>query len=159
MKAFVLFLVLSVGVGLQLPEIRKSYVGANTSEAEATKFVELLSNIDATTPTLKAYKGCSLAFKAKHSNYPPDKFAYMKQGAELIEAAVAAEPRNIEIRVIRLSVQENVPLIVGYRKNKDEDKAFILKNYKAASNEIKPFIRNFVNQSASFTAAERSKLK
>jgi hypothetical protein len=59
--------------------------------------------------------------------------------------------------MIRLSVQESVPKIVGYRANKKEDKAMILKNFKDTG-ELKEYIRNFINQSKSFTPTERKSL-
>lgn len=144
----------------EIADIRKTYTDAAKSEANAKSFAEKLSSVSDTDSdkVLVAYKGCSLTLKSKFSGNLPDKISFMKEGAKLIDGAVASEPNNIEIRMIRFSVQESVPKIVGYKKNKAEDKAFILAHYKDAG-DIKEYIRNFINQSKSFTVAERKALK
>lgn len=144
----------------EIAEVRDLYTDAAKSEANANAFAEKLTAVSDTdgNKVLVAYKGCSLTLRSKFSGNLADKISFMKAGAKLIDAAAAAEPNNIEIRMIRLSVQESVPKIVNYRSNKKEDKAFILKNY-TDSGELKNFIKNFVNQSKSFTAAEKKAVK
>ncbi|SCY59398.1 hypothetical protein [Flavobacterium caeni] len=142
-----------------LSEVRKLYTDAAKSEANANAFANKLADVpdgDA-NKVLVAYKGCSLTLKSKFSGVLADKISFMKQGAKLIDAAAAAEPENIEIRMIRLSVQESVPRIVNYREHKKKDKALILKNYEEAG-DLKEYIRKFIQQSKSFTAAEKKAL-
>lgn len=161
MKPLLLFLSILLTSPAQLPEIRKAYRTAADSEKNAMKLAKLLDGVsrDDTNKTLVAYKGCALTLKSRFSNYLPDKITYMKEGAGHIDDAAAADPANIEIRMIRLSVQENVPFIVNYRGNKEEDKGFILAHYAKTPKDIRPFIRNFILQSESFTAAEKKQIK
>lgn len=143
-----------------ISEVRKIYTDAAKSEANSKVFAEKLNAVSDTDAdkVLVAYKGCSLTLKSKFSGNLADKISFMKEGAKLIDASAAAEPSNIEIRMIRLSVQESVPRIVNYRANKSEDKAFILKNY-SDSGELKAYLKNFIIQSKSFTAAEKKAVK
>lgn len=161
MKPLLLFLVFLLASPVRLSEVRSVYRTAADSEKNAMKLAKLLENVarDDTNKTLVAYKGCALTLKSRFSNYLPDKIAFMKEGAGHIDDAAAADPANIEIRMIRLSVQENVPFIVNYRGNKDEDKDFILANYAKTPKDIRPFIRNFILQSESFTATEKKHIK
>ncbi|RZJ65128.1 MAG: hypothetical protein EOO50_14910 [Flavobacterium sp.] len=156
----ILLTTIFASASLQLSQVRKSYTNAAKNEANAEKFATLLESVTKTdaNKTLVAYKGCALTLKSKFSNYLPDKISFMKEGAGHIDDAAAADPNNIEIRMIRLSVQENVPFIVGYRDNIDEDKAFIAANYAKTSKETRPFIKNFILQSESFTAIEKKKI-
>ncbi len=156
MKLLLSLLFILITTNPEISEVRKIYTDAAKSEANAKVFAEKLNGVADTDPdkVLVAYKGCSLTLKSKFSGKLADKISFMKEGAALIDAAVAAEPNHIEIRMIRLSVQESVPKIVNYRANKAEDKAFILKNYKDAG-ELKNYLKNFINQSKSFTAAEK----
>ncbi len=144
----------------ELAEVRKLYTDAAKSQSQADAFASKLAGVaDADqNKVLVAYKGCSLTLKSKFSGVLSQKISFMKEGAKLIDAAAAAEPGNIEIRMIRLSVQESVPRIVNYRANRKEDKAMILKNYKEAG-ELKEYVRNFISQSKSFTAEEKKALK
>jgi uncharacterized protein (DUF2147 family) len=160
MKLLFLPILLFFFANADISEVRKLYTDAAKSEANANAFNEKLAGVPENDPNkvLVAYKGCGLTLKSKFSGVLGDKIKFMKEGAKLIDAAAAAEPNNVEIRMIRLSVQESVPRIVGYRENKKEDKALILKNFKETG-ELKEYIRNFINQSKSFTAAERKSLK
>jgi hypothetical protein len=159
MKMFISLLFLLFLRSPDIAEVRKLYTDAAKSEANANAFSEKLADVpdNHDNKVLVAYKGCALTLQSKFSGVLADKISFMKQGAKLIDAAAAAEPNNIEIRMIRLSVQESVPRIVNYRANKKEDKAVILKNYKEAG-ELKEYIRKFINQSKSFTAAEKKSL-
>src|SRR5690606_4169 len=108
---------------------------------------------------LVAYKGAALTLKAKFAKAIPDKIGFVKEGAKLVESAVAAEPNNVEIRVVRLSVQENVPAIVGYKKNIGEDKNYILSHLKDVDGDLREYIRNFILQSKSFSKAQKLSVK
>lgn len=160
MKTIISIALLLFFAHTDLSEIRKIYTDAAKSEANAKVFAEKLAAVsDADdNKVLVAYKGCSLTLKSKFSGNLPDKISFMKAGAKLIDGAAASEPDNIEIRMIRFSVQESVPRIVNYRANKKEDKAFILAHYKDAG-DLKEYIKNFIQQSKSFTAAEKKALK
>lgn len=162
MKIIALFLSFALPMAaLNLAQVRQAYIAAAESEANAEKFASLLESVskDDGNKVLVAYKGCSLTLKSKHSNYLPDKISFMKEGAAYLDHAAQSDPKNIEIRMIRLSVQENVPFIVNYRDNIDEDKALILANYAKASKEVKAHVGNYVKISDTFTKDEKAKIK
>ena len=95
--------------------------------------------------------------KAKFAKARSDKKEFFKEGISLIESAVKADGSNIEIRYIRMSVQENSPRFLGYHKNIDEDKEFILKNYKTiSSTELKELVKDFVLKSENFSETEKA---
>jgi hypothetical protein len=143
-----------------IEEIRKIYPNASKSEAAAKEFTAKIASVSTDDDkTLWAYKGASLTLIAKFSNNIPDKISNLKDGSKIIDGAAASEPNNIEIRMIRLSVQENVPKIVNYRKNKAEDKAFILAHYKDQTGNLREYIKTFIILSQSFTAAEKKAVK
>lgn len=160
MKLLLLPILLFFFATPELSEVRKLYTEAAKSESNAKAFNEKLVGVpdNDANKVLVAYKGCGLTLKSKFSGVLADKISFMKEGAKLIDAAAVAEPNNVEIRMIRLSVQESVPRIVGYRANKKEDKAMILKNFRETG-DLKDYIRNFINQSKSFTAAEKKSSK
>jgi hypothetical protein len=59
-----------------------------------------------------------------------------------------------------MSVQENSPRFLGYYKNIEEDKQFILKNYASiSSTELKRFIKEFVLKSENFEDSEKKSFK
>jgi hypothetical protein len=143
-----------------ITEVRKLYATANNSESIAKEFAVKLNEVSKEdNKTLVAYKGASLALLSKLANRVSEKMKKFKEGAGLIEYAVASEPNNIEIRMIRLSVQENVPMIVNYRGKKKEDKKFLLDHYKEQTEAMKIYIGDFISQSKTFTQTEKQSIK
>ncbi len=134
-------------------EIRKSYQHCNESKENAEQFFELtkkgLQNNEA---IYKGYHGAALALKAAHSWNPFNKMSYFNKGKKMIDNAIVSEPDNIELRMIRLSIQSNTPKIVGYYKNIEEDRDFMLKNIKGVSSKgLKQYIEGYMSYSEVFS--------
>lgn len=154
------FLVIFLAFSLTAPdlsELRENYPKASDSEAITNTLQNQL--VDVTKEDEKilvAYKGAVSTLMAKYAKGIKNKKDFFKTGAELIEYAVEKEPENLEIRCIRLSVQENSPKVVGYKDNIPEDKQFLINNYKSASSKpVAAFIKNYVMESSLFDTAEK----
>jgi hypothetical protein len=147
-------------VNADLAEVRKLYPKASVSEGASNEFAIKLSSVDQSSDkTLLAYKGASITLLCKYIKKPAERLTKFKDGAKLIEMAVKSEPNNIEIRLIRLSVQENVPNIVKYKSNLKEDAAFLLAHYNQSPPAVKSYIKSFIAQSKSFTEQEKLSIK
>lgn len=144
-----------------LKEIRSQYLeAARSSEITSKLDGELLNVNSRNNSTLLAYKGAVLTLKAKFSKLKNEKKEFFKEGVFFIENAIKADSSNIEIRYLRLSVQENSPRFLGYHKNIDDDKKFILDNYSdLTSMELKEILKDYVLKSESFDENEKSELK
>lgn len=137
-------------------EIRKLYKTAAATESVAKDMAAKLTDVTKEdNKVLVAYKGASIIILSKLEKKVADKSKKFKEGAALLEYAATAEPNAIEIRMIRLSIQENVPKIVNYRGNKKEDKKFLLDHYKEQTGVLKAYVGEFISQSNSFTAIEK----
>jgi len=88
-----------------------------------------------------------------------EKINRFKEGAKLLESTIKSEPNNIEIRMIRLSIQEDVPGITGYKKNIKEDKKFLTENYSKQNAALKEYLKDFILQSKSFSEKEKQFVK
>jgi len=153
------YLVINFVLIPDVSEIRKLYPTASVNEKSALALVEKLSGVtNSSEKILVAYKGGAITMQSKFSKGVSNKMKYLKDGAKLIEFALSAEPNNIEIRLIRLSVQENVPAIAPYHKNIAEDKKFILSHYEE-SGVLKDYIKTFILQSKSFSDKEKQATK
>jgi hypothetical protein len=160
MKTTFLFLFLVLFGSPSITEIRKLYTTASSSESNAKEFAAKLNEVNKEdNKTLVAYKGASLTIISRLEKKASDKSKKFKEGSNLIEYAVANEPNAIEIRMIRLSIQENVPKIVNYRGNKKEDAKFLLDHYKEQTGALKAYVGDFISQSKSFTATEKQLVK
>jgi hypothetical protein len=53
-----------------------------------------------------------------------------------LSEAIKKEPKNLEIRFMRYICQEKTPSFLGYKENLEEDKKFILSEYKTRKMKI-----------------------
>lgn len=143
-----------------LAAIRKLYPDVNKSEANAKSFTEKLSGVSNNDDKiLVAYKAAAILLDSKFEKKLKEKMNRFKEGAKLLESTIASEPNNIEIRMIRLSIQENVPGITGYKKNIKEDKKYITTHYSEQNTALKEYLKDFVLQSKSFSEKEKQFVK
>ncbi len=158
MKFFIgsILLILSF-LSPNLTEIRKNFILASNSKEVSEKLYMALENITKESkPILVAYKGATATLNAKHSKGIKQKKSFFKEGVDYLEFSIEKAPKNIEIRCLRLSVQEHSPKILKYKKNIEEDKQFLLDNFKTTTDKaIKKFVKDYVLQSSLFDASEK----
>jgi hypothetical protein len=155
-----LFLLVNFTANPDLTTIRKMYPDVAKSEANAKEFTEKLSGIsNSDEKILVAYKAASILVDSKFESLIGSKISRFKEGAKLLEATLKSDPNNIEIRMIRLSIQEDVPGITGYKKNIKEDKKFITTHYAEHTGALKEYLKDFVLQSKSFSEKEKQFVK
>jgi hypothetical protein len=143
-----------------LASIRKVYPDVAKSEANAKEFVAKLAGVSHNDDKiLVAYKAASILVDSKFEKKLGEKIERFKEGAKLLEATIKSDPSNIEMRMIRLSVQEDVPGITGYKKNIKEDKKFITTYYASQGAALKEYLKDFVLQSKSFSEKEKQFVK
>lgn len=141
-------------------EIRKMYPTVAVSETSIKAFQSKLSDVTLeSNKILVAYKGASIVMLTKYIKKMPERKSNFKEGVKWIESAVKSNPDNIEIRMIRLGVQENTPKIAKYNDDIPEDKKYIKAHYNAESGTMKEFIKNFIMGSKSFSEAEKASYK
>ncbi|MBN9336779.1 MAG: hypothetical protein J0I88_02870 [Chryseobacterium sp.] len=140
-----------------LESLRESYAKANSSNANTEEFINITEKTSGSDAVIQGYKAAAKIMEAKITKN--NRKALVKSGATSLEAIIKSNPNNAELRVIRMSVQENIPKIVGYNKNLKEDKTFILNNYSKQNSALKTYIRKFAMQSKTMTAAEKNSLK
>lgn len=142
---------------LDLKEVRDMYRDAAHDKSKVEAFYIALSPVkkeDAVT--LVAYKGASIALKARGAKTIKEKKEGFVEGATLLEYAIQKEPNAIEPRFIRLGIQENTPKLLGYKEDIDKDKLFLLKQYSSISSiNLKNHIKDYILQSTLFTPEEK----
>lgn len=142
-----------------LESLRNSYSKANSSNENAKNFIALAEKKSSNDPVISAYKSASKILEAKVTTEKNKRKSFVKSGATTLESLIASNPNNAELRVIRMSVQENIPKIVGYNKNLKEDKTFLINNYSKQNADLKSYIKQFAGQSKTMTASEKASFK
>ena len=141
-----------------IEQIRKSYTIAQNSKENTAQFYQLMQEVSSEDiPIKRAYKGDSIMMYAKYS--VKNVRELLKEGKEWVEEALNKEPENIEIRLVRLSLQEHLPKIVPYHKNKDEDKKVILDSFYSQSKLLQKYLQDYIQSSKSFSPEEKKRIK
>lgn len=134
------------------------YVESSVSKINAIKFYDLMESYSKNDETLLAYKGASIAIKAKHTTGIKQKKEGFIKGITILESVIKSNPNNIEARLIRLSIQENTPKILKYKENIEGDKKQILLLFNKQPVDLKAYIKDFANQSKVFSETEKQQL-
>ncbi|MFL9835151.1 hypothetical protein [Chryseobacterium terrae] len=142
-----------------LEALRSSYAKANQSSEGAKNFIATAEKKSSSDPVISGYKAAAQILEAKVTTEKNKRKGFVKSGVISLESLIRSNLNDIELRLIRLSVQENIPKIVGYSKNIKEDKAFIINNYSKQNAALKTYIRKFAMQSKTMTATEKNSLK
>lgn len=140
-----------------LDALRNSYAKANSSNANTEAFINLAEKQSGSDVVTSGYKAAAQIMEAKIAT--KNRKALVKTGATSLESIIRNHPNNIELRLIRLSVQENIPKIVGYRGSIKDDKAFLINNYGKQNAALKNYVKRFAMQSKSFSDTEKASLK
>ena len=143
----------------ELTELRKLYPKAASNKENAEAFYTKTFQIISDDPVIIGYKGIGFTLKAKYESELAKKKSNFKIGVEMLEGSIQKSPENIELRALRMSIQENSPKFLNYNKNIEEDKKLIISNLLKSNSEVKNFVVQFIAASKSFSDDEKKKYK
>jgi len=159
MKLFIVFIsVLFFNIqSIDLNSIRDGYKKAAQDKTKVSSLNTQLASVTKNDkPILVAYKGAGIALKGRYAKKIKDKKQFFVEGVSLVEYALKKAPNNIELRFIRLGIQENTPKLLKYKGKIIEDKDYILSRFKAVkSSNLKKHIKDYVLQSNVFSVEEK----
>jgi hypothetical protein len=120
-RLFLMLLLFPVYAFAQLESQRAAYLNAGKNDDGVRSFYNASASYPMNTALDKAYRGVAIAMYASLASTVVEKFNVFSEGKKLIEEAVVADWYNPEIRFLRFSVQAEVPFVVGYSSNLEED--------------------------------------
>lgn len=158
---FFFLLIVSINVFSQdtvMVELRKLFYLATISESYIDKTEEYI-NSNPTNNAFGSYQSMLLFMQAKYAINPYSKLNYFKKGRTKMEETLTLYPNNIENRFLRLAIQTKLPGFLGYRSSVQEDKEFILKNYKNLKDrDLKARVQLFFKENDMLTNEELKRL-
>ncbi len=155
MKSLAVIFYLVLGwFAVDLPTIREDFQQAKSSQSATEKLYNELADYTKDDPVMLAYKGASQTLKARFLKDRAEKKTLVSNGIKLLERSVKMAPDKIEIRLVRLAIQENSPKILKYKANMAEDKGMILSNFALQPGAIKAIIKQYAEQSDYITIEE-----
>lgn len=136
MNRFLLILLLFISISAKsetnsFSSIRKLYYSACQNSDSSEKFYTTMIDMNCKSdPVLLCYKGVAFILESKYAFNPYTKWTNFISGKKLIEQSIKIDPQNTETRFLRFCIQSNIPDFLQYKSDIEEDKAFMLKNYK-----------------------------
>lgn len=145
-------------------EIRDVFYQTPGSKQVAKQFYEQMKPVSDSIPLLFGYKGMADLMVCYHAFNPVTKLKYFYKGIHKLDKAIEDDKANVELRYLRFSVQCNVPPIVNYRANIDEDKSAIIgylvkSSSKKADEDLFNRMKEFMSTNKKCSKEEKEKLK
>lgn len=109
-------------IQFNVDRMRELFELVNADEKYYVELDQLTKETTHHQPIPFAYRGLYYFMRAKYLYWPNQKLAAFNTGKKIMEALVILNPNEPEIRLIRYSVQYNVPGILGYSSNLPADK-------------------------------------
>jgi hypothetical protein len=95
-----------------------------------------------------AYLGAILMKQAGFKFLPTKKLSLFIEGKNLLENAIAKHPKNVEMKLLRLMIQENAPSFLGYSDYCTKDAAYVKKMYPTLTKELQKIVEGYAKKSA-----------
>lgn len=150
MKRLTLLLLLiisNVMFSQNLKEYRDLLKTGESSEKSAKMLIAKSSTAyqESKEPIYAGFLAVGKFFMAKHAFNPLKKMSYFNEGKKTMDQALQADPKNLEIRLMRLITQENAPAILGYNKQINEDRTYLAREYKTTNDiDLKLYIKDYL---------------
>ncbi len=125
-----------------LQTIRRSFHAAVLEVNKVPSFYSYIYSLEAKEGIVLAYQAMSEALVAQTAWNPLEKYTRIKKFEELISKAIINDPNNLEIRFLRLCIENYIPEWLGIPNHLLDDKSFILTHLEQA--KLLMFDRGFI---------------
>lgn len=112
-------------VANDVQRMRELFELVDKDEKYYNELDKLTKNTTHHQPIPFGYRALYYFMRAKYLYWPNQKLAAFNTGKKIMEAIITLNPKEPELRLIRYSVQYNVPGILSYNQNLSEDKQVI----------------------------------
>ncbi len=98
-------------------------------------------------PEKEAYEGTLLMKRSEGLDKAKDRLSMFKTGSSKLESSILKDSDNTEYRFLRLIIQEHAPRVVRYRKELEEDRKLIKRNFNSLSSFLQQIIIDYCKNS------------
>ena len=143
-----------------LTELRSKYIEASEGKQKCADFGALAEKYN--NPRIvetQGYYACSKMMMAKYYFNPISRYSEFKAGVQLLEKAIQLAVGNVELIYLRYTIQTQVPDFLGYNKQIQHDKAFLLNVVnKLDEKDLKAKISSYLKYSKYVSSKEKMQL-
>lgn len=147
--SFVIFSLYFIFSAFHVREVDKTEFYKAFSSTTEEGIDEMMSRLDQekSSSLITAYQGALYMKKAGFVKGVNGKVKTFKKGAHMLEDEIVKNPSNTEYHFLRLAIQEHAPGILGYNKNKEEDKSAVVNGFSKLNSSLKSVISNYAKDS------------
>ncbi|HRP56165.1 hypothetical protein [Agriterribacter sp.] len=102
----------------------------------------------------EAFEGALMMKKAGLIKGASHKLKVFKDGKEKLETILDQYTNNAEFRFLRLMIQEKAPKILGYDKQLEEDRKYIVEHFKTMPEAARKAVLDYSKSSRVLSAAD-----
>lgn len=143
-KSYLLFLFIILSF-VSFSQTEQFFRGLNGSKSEIKEKLDELLSLNSADYT--AFVGAYKMKLASFEKTAKQKLNLFNEGKEILEKSIKNKPNDLNYRLLRLMIQENVPKILNYKSNIKEDKIFLQKNQSKFSKPVLNFYLEYLKQS------------
>lgn len=118
-----------------LNELREQYLKAAIDKDEIEKLTQMCGKLSGkeALPTINGYCSMIHFINAKHGFNPYRKLSKFNKGKVALDSLITKHNQNIELRYLRHSIQDRVPVFLNYNGDLATDERFMIKHLEAIS--------------------------
>jgi len=137
----------SIGNSQATSKMRDLFTKVDQDEKYNTQLKNLTDSATEKTPIAYGYKALYYFMNAKYVFWPTDKLSNFSTGKSYLEQVIKLYPNEAELRLIRYSVQYNVPSLLNYSHNMEEDKKILQRAaFHSKYEDIRALINGVLNK-------------
>lgn len=149
---------------MSLAEIREEYFYSSFGKDKIAGFNAEILKVENRAAVIVAYDAAAKAIMTRTTWNWFRKLEYLQESRKLFEEAVKMDSANVEIRILRFTVEDRIPFYLGFSDHMEMDKAIIMQNLHTYDVEnINPKILEFLHkrlkESGEFTVQELKEIQ
>lgn len=117
--------------------VRQLYLQAPADEEKCQTLLQMVNAYSAKShPLLAGYKAAATMIMAKHVFNPFSKLSHFNNGKKMLQQAIAVDGQNVELRLLRYSIQKSAPSFLGYRSELAADENFLKTSFLSVQDVV-----------------------
>ena len=143
MKHTIFILFLLPGYLAAQPDYSIYLEKANGSADFCEEFLEIMTEQKDESSTAMGYYALATMLQAKRYPNPFTKLSYFNKGKKILEETIENNPDNVELRFLRFAVQTEVPGILLYFNEIEEDQGYLDTHLKQSNDRLASRIQKY----------------
>ena len=114
---------------VSLDEVRQLYLQAAKHEKQCRQLSSItIPEKSEHISAMRGYKAAATMMMANYVFNPISKISYFRKGRSMLESAILADVKNVELRFLRFTIQTNAPSFLGYDSNIEADQSYLTRS-------------------------------